>query len=57
VPRTFPATTLWQFRQASVGMNAVLWAAIGLLFAAAVPRVMAGRPVLARSRRRPDVAL
>jgi hypothetical protein len=46
VPRAFPATTLWQFRQASVGMNAVLWATIGLLFAAAVPRVMAGQPVL-----------
>jgi hypothetical protein len=46
VPRAFPATTLWEFRQASVGMNAVLWASIGLLFAAAVPRVMAGRPVL-----------
>jgi hypothetical protein len=44
VARTFPATTLWQFRQASLGMNAVLWATIGLLFAAAVPRVMAGRP-------------
>jgi len=53
VRRAFPATTLWQFRQASVGMNAVLWATIGLLFAAAVPRVMAGRPVLARSARPP----
>jgi predicted cobalt transporter CbtA len=40
VPRAFPATTLWQFRQASVGMNAVLWATIGLVFAFAVPRVM-----------------
>ncbi|HTE64388.1 MAG TPA: CbtA family protein [Solirubrobacteraceae bacterium] len=49
VPRAFPATTLWEFRQASVGMNAVLWATIGLLFAAAVPRVMARRPVLRRS--------
>jgi predicted cobalt transporter CbtA len=43
VPRAFPATTLWQFRQASVGTNGVLWASIGLLFAAAAPRVMAGR--------------
>jgi hypothetical protein len=55
VPRAFPATTLWQFRQASVGMNAVLWATIGLIFAAAVTRVMAGRPVLSRSGRRPQV--
>jgi hypothetical protein len=54
VPRAFPATTLRQFRQASVGMNAVLWATIGLLFAAAVTRVMAGRPVLPRSGRRPE---
>jgi hypothetical protein len=46
VPRAFPATALWQFRQASVGMNAVLYATIGLLFAAAVPHVMAGRPAL-----------
>jgi hypothetical protein len=45
VPRAFPATTLWEFRQASIGMSAVLWATIGLLFAAAVPRVMAGRPL------------
>lgn len=56
VPRAFPATTLWQFRQASVGMNAVLWATIGLLFAAAVPHVMAGRPVLPRPGRPRAVA-
>jgi ABC-type phosphate transport system permease subunit len=45
VPRAFPASTLWEFRQASIGMSAVLWATIGLVFAAAVPRVMAGRSV------------
>jgi hypothetical protein len=56
VPRAFPATTLWQFRQASVGVGAVLWATIGLLFAAAVPRAMAGRPVLTRSGRPREVA-
>jgi uncharacterized membrane protein YidH (DUF202 family) len=56
VPRAFPATMLWQFRQASVGMSAVLWATIGLLFAVAVPRVMAGRPVLGRSGQRPQAA-
>jgi predicted cobalt transporter CbtA len=55
VPRAFPATTLRQFRYASVGMNAVLWATIGLLFAVAVTRVMAGRPVVPRSRRRREV--
>jgi hypothetical protein len=55
VPRAFPATTLRRFRQASAGMNAVLWATIGLLFAAAATRVMAGRPVLPRFGRRPQV--
>jgi hypothetical protein len=47
VPRTFPATTLWRFREASVGMQAVLWTTIGLVFAAAAQRVMVG----ARARR------
>jgi predicted cobalt transporter CbtA len=32
VPATFPASTLWQFRIASLGIQAVLWAVIGLLF-------------------------
>jgi hypothetical protein len=49
VPRAFPATTLWQFRRASVGMNAVLWVAIGVLFAAAVPRVMASQDQCAKT--------
>jgi uncharacterized membrane protein YidH (DUF202 family) len=45
VPPRFPAKTLWEFRQASVGMNAVIWATIGLLFAATAPHVLAGRPI------------
>jgi Probable cobalt transporter subunit (CbtA) len=48
VPRTFPATTLWRFREASVGMQAVLWTTIGLVFATAAQRVMVG----ARTRER-----
>jgi predicted cobalt transporter CbtA len=32
VPPTFPADLLWRFRIASWAMQAVLWAAIGLLF-------------------------
>ena len=32
VPAEFPASTLWQFRLASLGIQAVLWAVIGLLF-------------------------
>jgi predicted cobalt transporter CbtA len=32
VPADFPATTLWDFRIASLGMEAVLWTALGLAF-------------------------
>jgi predicted cobalt transporter CbtA len=32
VPADFPATTLWNFRVASLGMEAVLWTALGLAF-------------------------
>ena len=48
VPRSFPATTLWAFREASVGMQLVMWSAIGLAFAATAPRVMAGKTILPR---------
>jgi hypothetical protein len=41
VPSAFPATTLWHFREASVGTQAVLWTTIGLIFAALAPRAMA----------------
>ncbi|MCP2339823.1 CbtA family protein [Actinomadura rupiterrae] len=32
IPEHFPAETLWDFRIASLGMQAVLWATLGLLF-------------------------
>jgi predicted cobalt transporter CbtA len=32
VPAAFPASTLWSFRAASLGTNAVLWTVIGLAF-------------------------
>ncbi|RFU39663.1 hypothetical protein DZF91_21185 [Actinomadura logoneensis] len=32
VPHGFPAETLWDFRIASLGMQAVLWTTLGLLF-------------------------
>jgi predicted cobalt transporter CbtA len=31
-PVDFPAAVLWQFRLASLGTQAVLWATLGLLF-------------------------
>ena len=37
VPSDFPATTLWQFREVSVGMQAAMWTMIGLLFGFAAP--------------------
>lgn len=46
VPRDFPATTLWRFREASLGMQAVLWSTIGLAFGSAAQRVMSGKPVI-----------
>jgi hypothetical protein len=48
VPRDFPATTLWRFREASLGMQAVLWSAIGLVFGPAAQRVMGGKPLIPR---------
>lgn len=40
VPRTFPAETLWRFREGSVGMQLVLWGTLGLLFAFGAQRAM-----------------
>jgi predicted cobalt transporter CbtA len=52
VPRTFPAVTLFRFREASIGMQATLWATIGLVFAGTAQRVMTGRSILPLGRRR-----
>lgn len=40
VPAHFPATLLWQFRVASLGMQAILWSVIGVLFGWIVERHM-----------------
>lgn len=34
VPAAFPAVLLWKFRTVSIGMQAILWTTIGLLFGA-----------------------
>jgi predicted cobalt transporter CbtA len=52
IPKNFPATTLWRFREASVGMQAVLWVTIGLVFGTAAQRAMTGQRVVPRLRRR-----
>ena len=41
VPERFPAVLLWRFRMASLGMQAVMWTTIGLLFGALTERAMA----------------
>jgi predicted cobalt transporter CbtA len=48
IPGDFPATVLWTFREASIGMQAVIWLTIGLVFAPLAQRAMTGQPLLAR---------
>ncbi|EFL36536.1 conserved hypothetical protein [Streptomyces viridochromogenes DSM 40736] len=43
-PKGFPATDLWEFRTASIGIQAVLWAAFGLTFGFLAERVLEPRP-------------
>lgn len=47
VPANFPATVLWDFRVASLGIQLVLWAGIGLVFGALAKRALA-RPEVIR---------
>jgi predicted cobalt transporter CbtA len=47
VPENFPALVLWQFRVANLGIQAVLWTTLGLLFGYLTERsFQAGRTVL-----------
>jgi hypothetical protein len=50
VPKNFSATTLWNFREATVGMQLVAWTTIGLVFAVTATRVMAGKRIFPRRR-------
>jgi membrane protein implicated in regulation of membrane protease activity len=55
VPSAFPATTLWDFRVASAGLQLVMWSTISLVFAVAAQRVIerarveSSRPAPARA--------
>jgi predicted cobalt transporter CbtA len=40
VPEAFPAVLLWRFRMASLGMQAIMWTTIGLLFGWLTERAM-----------------
>ena len=44
VPDAFPAVVLWQFRIASIGAQALMWATLGLGFGAVAERVASGSP-------------
>ena len=39
VPAAFPAVLLWKFRLAAIGMQAIMWGSIGLLFGALIERL------------------
>jgi hypothetical protein len=43
VPEQFSAVVLWNFRVASLGIQAVLWTAIGLMFGAVAERKLVER--------------
>jgi hypothetical protein len=45
VPDQFPAVVLWRFRITSLGMQVIMWSALGLLFGAAAERVLSRRSV------------
>jgi len=49
VAEAFPATVLWQFRIASLGGQAIMWGALGLMFGVAAERVVAQREPALRS--------
>lgn len=54
VPRDFPADLLWRFRIVAVGLQAVMWATVGLGFGALARRLLEGpgAPVCPRDGRR-----
>lgn len=43
VPADFPATELWQFRLASIGIQALLWTGFGLIFGYLADRLLQPR--------------
>jgi hypothetical protein len=47
VPATFPASTLWSFRTASVGTQVTLWLALGLAFGAFAEKALTKKATVA----------
>jgi hypothetical protein len=52
VPQAFPAVLLWQFRTVSLGMQAILWTALALLFGELTERSLRAVAMPARPLRR-----
>ena len=50
VPADFPANVLWKFRMASLGMQAVTWGVLGVVFGALADRLL--HPAFARRAQR-----
>ena len=50
VPADFPASVLWKFRMASLGMQAVTWGVLGVVFGALADRLL--HPAFARRAQR-----
>ena len=48
VPDNFPAVVLWRFREASIGMQIVLWSVLGLVFGALVEKCLPSANGVAR---------
>lgn len=44
VPAEFPAQVLWQFRLASLGLQALMWTTLGLLFGVLAERALTAAP-------------
>ena len=40
VPATFPASTLWSFRTASLGTQLTMWLSVGLIFGALAEKAL-----------------
>jgi len=47
---SFPATVLWDFRVASVGLQAVIWASLSLTFGPMAERLLEGQAEASRAR-------
>ena len=51
VPQNFPAVVLWRFREAAIGMQIVLWSALGLIFGRLATPVLLSTDISQRPRR------